>query len=86
MHLPLSFLFLWFQLGARFEKVEYVLEKLIGPRSYFRTNSAEDIADDLTMKAKSLFNATANNVILRENVKDSVENKHKIMANNRSVS
>lgn len=73
-------------MGARFENVEYVVEKLIGPRSYLRTNSAEDIADDLTMKAKSFFGATANNITLRENIKHGVENKHKIMANNRSVS
>lgn len=42
------------QLNARFENVEYALEKMLGPRSYLRSNKAEDIADDLSEMAKNL--------------------------------
>jgi len=45
-----------FQLDGRFENIEYLLNNVIGPRSYLQTTKAEQIADDLTTAARSFIN------------------------------
>jgi hypothetical protein len=44
------------QLGGRFENIEYLLNNVVGPRSYLRTTNAEQIADDLTASTRSFIN------------------------------
>lgn len=46
----------FFQFGGRFENIEYLLNNIIGPRSYLRTTKAEQIADDLSASVRSFIN------------------------------
>lgn len=43
------------QIDARIENFEYLLEKYLGPRSYLKTNKAEDIADDFVDSLKNAY-------------------------------